>query len=110
MKAKNFRIGNWVEFKNHSYFEYTTLTQSSFEGDYIENTFKPIKIDDHWLKSLGFKKENGGIYTHGTIELRKDDQWYIVWNDSSFLTTLINVHSLQNLFFAITGTELEFKP
>lgn len=120
------RIGNWVAFKKKDKggFDCTTITQSCFEGNYIEKTFKPEPLSFQWLENFGFEKrlleENNpdeGFY----YSLRLSDDKYcdlaILSGDKNGLVEAClfpyensfrvqHVHQLQNLVFAITGKEL----
>jgi hypothetical protein len=101
-------------------------------GECIEfiEWFEPIPLTEEWLLKFGFKGEKG-IY-HILIceedkrinkkELRldvDDDGWYvdIIEYDEQLdsemysinISKIKHVHQLQNLYFTLTGQELEFK-
>ena len=123
MKAKDLRIGNLILFPTEAnnglliplvirkvdaieIGKVTSLnppsSPSNFEAK-IKNC-GGIKLTEEWLTKFGFKITDG--YFH------KDD----IWLTPDFGLDGIDpfkpikyVHQLQNIFFAITGTELEMK-
>lgn len=110
MKANELRIGNLV------YDPFDHCSVSILDIDFIAEhlkTFKPIPLTEEWLLKFGFVKgeshETGAIYYNYDI----DDKRYHVkmYNgkatfDIDWLIPCEYVHQLQNLFFALTGTEL----
>jgi hypothetical protein len=115
--ANELRIGNWVEIlgdSNRLDF-FTTIQPSSFSVN-IDKTCGPIPLDEDWLLKFGFKKDNEFYYILDyCIEQYLDTK---VWKFSvytyedtwHFINTGIQyVHQLQNLYFALTGTELQFQ-
>ena len=120
MKASDVRIGNYIYFKNGidtvlgTEMEYI---MSNHTRRWEKKHITPISITEEWLLKFGFVKagtvfrmkiENyireleyniecdcfGMIDNHETI--------YFSWN-------LKHVHTLQNLYFALTGEELKIK-
>jgi hypothetical protein len=123
MEAKELRIGNIVKYENTVYLHGGKITEVDNiiqgETDYYE----PIPLTEEWLLKFGFNKE------HNSDESEDRDCFYINDSDDSFymnydyksyygwylgattygyLTSLQYVHQLQNLYFALTGTELEY--
>jgi hypothetical protein len=92
-----------------------------------DNTIiNPIELTEKWLLDFGFKRENRGSVSAqfhiGINPVTHDWLFDIVWlkdmmdyslKDYPFYRNghfeLKYVHQLQNLFFALTGTELELK-
>lgn len=119
MKSQELRIGNLVNYeqtihiitgiaKNH--------TSSVWVGDltlkYIHKNewIKPIKINEWWLLMLGLIKQEGwqNNYSNGLITLELNyskTRWYDVKNN----IPLDYVHELQNLYYCLTGNELDTK-
>lgn len=110
------RIGNFV-FKDKqriptsegSIFsaELHTIDEYSF---YESTSLDPIRITEEWLIRLGFEKGSPNAYATNyyiagfCVSRHFKDGLYYSW------TANINyVHQLQNLYFAITGKELELK-
>lgn len=118
MQANECRIGNWVEFKKKQSYDYTTLTGSSFEGSYIENTFKPIKLTEEWLLKFGFEKDFNNLNGRWQFFISKDgsnviiekfnEQWIFIWELNFVGRPIGFVHELQNIYFALTGKELTY--
>lgn len=124
---RELRIGNLLEY------EYQTVTvdvisDSGFavSGDELypveENIedVKPIPITPEWLERMGFKhtvaKGYGGqdmwagmgFITNGLVNFRGTPKHLHL--EGYFNTQVKYVHQLQNLYFALTGKELEIKP
>lgn len=92
-----------------------------FEREYTDADFpKPIPLTPEWLERAGFeKKVDGFISTKWHIGINPVTQDYLF--DVTWLSNFDRpfyrnghfkidyVHQLQNLYFALTGTELEFK-
>ena len=130
IKAEELRIGNWVSniHTNEDYQltpqRWINLLRHFYPKDdcgvsmcYI----KPIPLTEEWLIKLGFTQ-----HTEKTQDFYIDDDGYSYWNicygtDNQwwFHAGLGNgdvpianpqyVHQLQNLYYALTGTELEIK-
>ena len=128
MKATELRIGNEV------FYEETEITLSISDLVVIdlankqgyEHKYKPIPLTEEWLLKFGFEETYAKncfkkrlfetehfIYvtitkTHNILSIgdRYISNEYIM----VFVTNPIEyVHQLQNLFFALTGNELEIK-
>lgn len=125
MKAEEFRIGN--------YFMSNVIQQIGIEhlefllNDSIKDksAMKPIKLTEEWLKKVGFTKLPLKKYDNG-YQGRADLNFgypILYLNQHTYLTMNCSipngyifigkhrveckyVHQLQNLFFALTGTEL----
>ena len=108
--AKELRIGNWVEIlgdsKRLDFF--TTIQPSSFSVD-IDKTYAPIPLDEDWMQKFGFrkamKKDNYVTYSNRNKRIGVYDNYFIM---SGHGATFKYVHQLQNLYFALTGFELQF--
>ena len=115
MEARELRIGNIViNREDYAPFEIT-------EGWEIDNIglYEPIPLTEEWLLKFGFEM----------IEDKTEEVWYWAYKDFVLEPTffcfgyaspivfdlirvneenpLIHVHQLQNLYFALTGEELE---
>lgn len=123
IKANELRIGNWVEMK-------TVLIGSKWEaieselinmndmgsGNGTYASYKPIPLTEEWLIKFGFDVEinvdNGDWYfkqskVDVSFGLIKDDNGS--WELYTGSRKIKYVHQLQNLYFALTGEELENK-
>jgi hypothetical protein len=125
MDEKELRIGNWVNWEG----SVETVTLNSFgtewhksEGRLLFRYFKPIPLNEEWLVKFGFsekfKSSSNRWMKHGqhsNIYLELHD---IELSDSEKLSGVFlhnfnlevkHVHSLQNLYFALTNEELTIK-
>ena len=116
MKANELRIGNWVCI--HSIELQMCIEDFNFREDF----FTPIPLTEEWLLKFGFIKntypnlhwfkclDNGdklSITEHKQYGSNKHLSFYFNCGGySSIDLQLINVHQLQNLYFALTGEEL----
>ena len=109
MKANELRIGNFVLTSNDF-----IVKSYSPEGLYnllkdIEK-IKPIPLTEEWLLKFGFEKKLR--YAGITVFYIKSFELKYSHGSDIFIydKTLIKyVHSLQNLYFALTGEELTIK-
>lgn len=114
MEAKELRIGNLV-FDGKGVYEVSLLTfQKDNEQGYYFKNLSPIRITGGWLKRFGFEKNENGEYeiqnTSFFYSKSKEHTDYWVFRTMEYDTIEVKyVHQLQNLYFAITGKELEFK-
>ena len=134
MKAKELRIGNiigatYTDYddgsKKYDVCKVVTL-DSVGAAEYpiwvegkanIENydSFYPIEIDEEWLIKLGFKKINLTFHKDEhfaiteIITLADNKKSYGFPSEDLFIrdVEIKYVHQLQNLYFAITGEELQ---
>lgn len=85
-----------------------TIYQSGFEHEHC------IPLTSEWLERLGLNPDDHYYYrwNRSGVRLMKDNKWvYGIFADGSFyyVSELKYVHQLQNLYFALTGNELELK-
>lgn len=131
MKVEELRIGNlildWnnkpVEVEQIQYMEpdsvlnhYSELVEYAINEIHIDQ-YKPIPLTEEWLTKFGFGKykdeEGESLRRKGKILLNKafrlrfsdtNDDWYY-----STAMRIETVHQLQNLYFALTGEELQIQ-
>jgi hypothetical protein len=116
MKANELRIGNWVYLcypDGKKAVEVKELSKNFVNGFGISG-IEPIPINEDWLTvGLGFKKvmkkKDFTTYSSDRFGIRVS-----VYNAGFNILRVNNksfesVHQLQNLYFALTGTELELK-
>ncbi len=109
MKANELRIGNWI---------YDAQCQQNIQigtGLHIDNLdplSKPIPLTEEWLKRFGFD-ENLKEFVKSGISIREENNNSVFWVWGFYLGFshggIKHVHQLQNLYFALTGEELELK-
>jgi hypothetical protein len=130
MKANELRIGNWyytndgkaTQIDGHGISQF----QDGEELD-VENTFiSAIPLTEEWLLKFGFENNihgnhnryfKDGIYPRSfAFQFYKNgrvDFWYGDFNVGNLNRIKYNplqyVHQLQNLYFALTGKELEYE-
>ncbi len=122
MEARELRIGNLIKsgkgiYKVISISHYkdsTDIITVSNDGVVIPYpcTYKPIPITEEWLLQFGFEyfEENNsyqlftefGFYIWGRI----NDGFNIYVNSDEVGENIKYIHTLQNIYFALTGTEL----
>lgn len=118
MKANELRIGNWVEVKTLKSWIQEQVSCGKYL-DVMNNEpncdARPIPLDETWLERFGFEKDkkfdawrfNGyevAFWSSGAVSLESKDM-----PDYEIVSNLKYVHSLQNLYHALTGEELEIK-
>lgn len=121
MKATELRIGNYIDYTTER--EIVTM-QTTYE--YIrlihngDKNFKPIPLTEEWLLKFGFEidKDPETVFYEIRFDKTANYKFYlsrkigfgIFYYENNFSITQINsVHSLQNLYFAITNEELIFE-
>lgn len=133
MKANEFRIGNLAKYKSQ-FLRIENLVKDEFwtinRGDSAEviklSDIEPIPITPEILKKCGFSDNDykagyigidikaGGMKTDFVLtkpqvlgELQKHFCWEFKAGAIPFFLELEFLHQLQNLYFALTGEELE---
>ena len=117
MEAKNFRLGNLL-YNTEGNVDKINIEALKYLLEYGGAKMcqaKPIEVNEEWLTKFGFEKKKGSIsydkdklslYFGDTILSDKNGRTY--WNSWAIMEKTPNyIHELQNLFFALTGTELE---
>ena len=116
------RIGNWVQFRHTE--TPVLITLADFVREYTEEhleDYEPIPLTEEWLERFGFDEDGFKQYEfiNWGIKVKKDPHaisetnWIVFhgfMNQFSEIVSLKHVHQLQNLYFALTGEELELKP
>jgi len=128
MKANELRIGNLVKYQDDSTL--FTVIEINNGGIGVKNTeqdtcmeydfFEPIPLTEEWLLKFGFIKDNCGLYYLKCIDEEKNnfwikdqsqEKWGIALNlfdkYECYLNDIQYVNQLQNLYFALTGEELQ---
>jgi len=113
MKVTELRIGNIVlNGKNNNYNIVSGNTIHYMSENNTSGIVLPLRITKQWLSDLGFTDLGyGEFFLKGiTIDFEYTDngEFYFVYQNV-VLNSVFYVHELQNLYFAITGLELEIK-
>jgi len=120
--ARDLRIGNYVmyaedqvEFKVIGIDTEGLTVENESDKTWIEtNTFEGIPLTEAWLKDFGFSVMGNNMnYFEFELEPYSKNEWFplykytlpIAWCKFNRLT-LSYVHELQNLYYALTQTEL----
>lgn len=118
IQANEFRIGNHVKggaLHTGIGFDYYTISQihetvvffkESHVGEYFKD-IQQIPLTEEWLLKFGFEKLDSDIteyWRNGlVISLDVNNNWF---NSLGRKIVIKYVHTLQNLFFALTDEEL----
>jgi len=130
IQANELRLGNLLSFFNGiepekiitinaRFFSSLAGGRPSIElknDEYISGYYRPIPLTEEWMNKLGFIGiANGFIggnnWWCGRISSNFNDGKVKVWITGCDinLSHIQYVHQLQNLYFALTGKELEIK-
>lgn len=126
MEIRELRIGNKVQDANGFIFDVVSIHEDGTiycdfegnEGDVWEfddkNPCYPIPLTEEILLKLGFEKiEEISWYVDYRIDEQykivyyKDDKCFKLFSPIASLSKIKYLHELQNLFFVLTGDELE---
>ena len=111
MKATELRIGNWVMYSSIIKVNENKIIECVDHPD----RFAPIPLTEEWLERFGFVKCDTPHYSRGEFYILRD---FYYWTSYSGLVVngydpidevsiiVKHVHQLQNLYFALTGKEL----
>lgn len=119
LSANELRIGNWIfngGIKSQVAYllpDNINCTRPDFDG-LLNGEITPILLTEEWLLKFGFEIDKDLVFYkmvarkgHISLPFDKDKKWKY-W--SNLLKIEIQyVHQLQNLYFALTGSELEIK-
>ena len=128
MKASELRIGNYLEVND------LIVSISKIEPEHLWDSLKdkwffqgeemqPISITEDWLLKFGFEKEYKGsndwsnynssgedLESPIIITFENGEIYYSAGEGVKLSKCFKYVHQLQNLYFALTGNELNIKP
>ena len=100
------------EFKEIHTVEIATFSMFLDGFDLQGIYFEPIPLTEEWLLKFGFNKTNESKdvewYKLNNFEVSTYNEGEVVYfvYQHLVLRHIMNVHQLQNLYFALTGTEL----
>jgi len=123
MKATELRIGNYVthiesldpmeivNIKKIGGMDIKYLNNKRIFDGYNYDEIDPVLLTEQWLKDFGFEQfSNYKIYNKGDFQIDKTAKeqdesgyWFFI---NSYPVNVVYVHQLQNLYFALTGREL----
>ena len=122
MDARELRIGNLISLNWNGLIDKEVLPILEINEKLITTEHngitltsriedvKPIPLTEEWLVKFGFRKIMGGYYKQAGYKI-------IIWPTMQItfeymeneLREIKAIHELQNLYFALTGKELEIK-
>lgn len=120
IKPEEFRIGStvWLKSKDKPY---TIASGHDIDEGIDSDDFEPVPLTEEWLLKFGFEK--GSNETNKKCFYKRDFV-FIFYSDgiggrfskcffqsacTHTLSEIKYVHQLQNLFYALTGEELQIK-
>ena len=125
MKANELRIGNWIEVKNlytqkwcFEQVKGKTLMNMHEMPDHhlIKENIRPIHLTEEWFIAMGFKDKQDRFEKWAyTKKIIADCSIRIVSTNkrTSFFIRQYGhikyVHEMQNLYFALTGKEIQIE-
>lgn len=123
IKVRDLRVGNKVMYDETStLFDVTEISATGIgvkneeEETWIElDQFSPIKLTPFILEKAGFQKEDmEDLGTRIYIPISSQSDMCLSWSKGNIWLEEINtnikyIHELQNLYFALTGEELQIE-
>lgn len=123
MKANELRIGNYALYPSSNLengediIEVIKVTSNDIKELELKYILYAIPLTEEWLVRFGFKvgnhkQFNKWINEYENSSLFVDDNYYGIAINGIDVWTIsrkLYVHQLQNLYFALTGEELEIK-
>lgn len=112
MKANELRIGNYVNL----YGSQATIIPNDFqkwfqnEPNWENKAFKPILLTEEWLLKFGFTHNGGYSWDCKKLGCQRYIENHLTkgYFETNYESKHIQyAHQLQNLYFALTGQELE---
>jgi len=127
MKANELRIGNWVNGNRPYQVNINVIATHEIERKFKgRNYCEPIPLTEEWLVKFGFERSEHCNMFNAYDFVLKTNCCLFSYTSSDFSlgiapskrvldscdfiapihSSIIHVHQLQNLFHALTGTEL----
>ena len=125
MKANELRLGNWVDDVDRA----LKIRDHNQLAPWLVKHYNPILLTEELLIKFGFEKLEFNSEKHGygceyVLEIEEVDGFRLEYQNDFSIGIMYNkeqlaitpntdkaryVHQLQNLYFALTGEELEIK-
>lgn len=127
IQANELRIGNWVQMQDvpngsempGSMFQWDSAHWWDVETSRLRvSMLNPIPLTPEILEKCGFHKHNNAWVLDDFSETDYNKDFFTIWNihdgnyhlnTTNFPVELHSLHQLQNLYFALTGTELNIE-
>lgn len=113
MKANELRIGNWVKGITGNPIKLTGADIFVLEQGDDNGLCEPIPLTPEVLEKCGFEKSLGVYVINKACifgSLSKINIYIEDYDADYEFTCPEHLHQLQNLYFALTGEELQYKP
>jgi len=124
MEAKEFRLGNYAKDQfdqliTVSAIDYKDCLDNEI-GDIPVYVLQPIPLTEEWLLKFGFScsfisdpQERGATKGYFKEEIRiiqinEDIEEFIIGGHDFPIKDLKYVHQIQNIYFSLTGQELDY--
>lgn len=111
IQANELRIGNRIKLGSN---EIIVSKETIYNVENFPKLYSPIPLSEEWLVKFGFTEKKKWFYKENFLlgYLSTDDHLQAEWKFGGVegtwnLIDIKYVHQLQNLYFALTGQELE---
>ena len=117
MKANEFRVTNFVNYNGEMFpiifigLDFVVLIRKDQSFTVKLDRIKPIQVTEDILKYFGAKYKNEywfEFHTYGIIKHTTFIEFYSSVEGDFICNSVKYLHELQNLYFALTGSELVF--
>ena len=115
IKSNELRTGNYVlDTSGKKETKVESLSKASVNG-LPESQFEPVHLTLSILENCGFERGTkpgelpSGPYKKGLVQVKVGNEHYDPIFSQENGTKLPHVHQLQNLYFALSGEELDVK-
>ena len=115
MKATELRIGNLVQDRHSEECGMIDIVVLGIIDAMENHSYEPIPLTEEWLTRFGFRlpahswigdKFHLSEYGKGS-KYPNGKMWVVAMNkNNAIIAEIKHVHQLQNLYFALTGEEL----
>jgi hypothetical protein len=111
MKANELRVGNWYHWYADGKLYHYQIEPKDFQRTDLLPNFEPIPLTEKWLLKFGFEVFE---FDNGQPNQYRFKDRLLVIREEKFVdygssVAIKYVHQLQNLYFALTGQELQLK-
>jgi len=115
MTVNELRIGNWINIQgnfkkvlgiDYIHKEHLIISDGYYQLDWCE----PIPLTEEILLKCGFEKHiTIDIYPTFVFRMININDGIVYVSDLGFLNHIKHLHQIQNLYFALTGEELNIE-
>lgn len=116
LDIRELRIGNWINDSHCVVGIYLDMIETTEDAEMLLECIEPVPLTEEWLLTFGFVENNGFFSSNLSTDYYvdyciKSNTWelYLAEYTGIFMLDITYVHQLQNLYFALTGEELEIK-